>query len=84
MNIKRGTIIRTLVLLFAIINQLLTATGRNPLPFSEEEVYQALTAVITAVTSIVAWWKNNSFSEEAIKADEYKDHLKEEKKHEQY
>ena len=76
MNVKKGTIIRTVVLLFAIINQLLTATGRNPLPFSEEEVYQALTAVITAVTSIVAWWKNNSFSEEAILADEYKDCLK--------
>lgn len=76
MNVKKGTIIRTVVLLFAIINQLLTATGRNPLPFSEEEVYQALTAVLTAVTSIIAWWKNNSFSESAILADEYKDCLK--------
>lgn len=84
MNVTRGTIIRTLVLLFALVNQLLTATGRNPLPFSEDEVYQSLSAVITAVVAVVNWWKNNSFSEEAIKADEYKDSLKEEKKHEHY
>lgn len=84
MTAKKDTILRTIVLLFALVNQLLTATGRNPLPFSEDEVYQTLSAVITAGVAVVTWWKNNSFSEEAIKADEYKDHLKEEKKHEQY
>lgn len=79
MNVKAGTIIRTVVLVFALVNQLLTATGRNPLPFSEEEVYQSFSAVLSAVTAIVAWWKNNSFSKEALLADEYKDSLKKEK-----
>ena len=82
MNVKAGTIIRTVVLLFALMNQLLTATGRNPLPFSEEEVYQTLSAVLSAVTAIVAWWKNNSFSKEALIADDYKDRLKREKNYE--
>ena len=84
MTVKKDTILRTIVLLFALVNQLLTATGRNPLPFSEDEVYQTLSAVITTGVAVVTWWKNNSFSEEAIKADEYKDNLKEEKKHEHY
>lgn len=81
MKVKAGTVIRTTVLLLAVVNQLLTATGKNPLPFSEEEVYQALTAVLTAVSSITAWWKNNSFSQAAILADEYKDSLKAEESH---
>lgn len=81
MKVKAGTVIRTTVLLLAVVNQLLTATGKNPLPFSEEEVYQALTAVLTAVSSITAWWKNNSFSQAAILADEYKESLKAEESH---
>lgn len=81
MKVSSGTIARTAVLLFALTNQLLTAAGKNPLPFSEEEVYQAGTAVITAITAVVAWWKNNSFSKEALLADNYKDRLKSEESH---
>lgn len=76
MKVETGTIVRTVVLIFALVNQLLTATGKNPLPFSEEEVYQAGTAVITAITAVVAWWKNNSFSKEALKADQYLQSMK--------
>ena len=76
MKVETGTIVRTVVLIFALVNQLLTATGKNPLPFSEEEVYQAGTAVITATTAVVAWWKNNSFSKEALKADQYLQSMK--------
>ena len=35
MKVQTGTIVRTVVLLFALFNQLLTAAGKNPLPFSE-------------------------------------------------
>lgn len=80
MKVSSGTIARTVVLLFALTNQLLTAAGKNPLPFSEEEVYQAGTAVITAITAVIAWWKNNSFSKEAVQADAYMKALKKEEK----
>ena len=80
MKVTAGTAARTLVLLFALTNQLLTAAGKNPLPFSEEEVYQAFTAVVTAVTAVAAWWKNNSFSKEAVQADAYMKALKKEEK----
>ena len=82
MKVQAGTIVRTVVLLFALFNQLLTAAGKNPLPFSEDEVYQAGTAVVTAITAIAAWWKNNSFSQEALTADEYMKALKQEEKQE--
>ena len=52
MKVQTGTIVRTVVLLFALVNQLLTAAGKNPLPFSEDEVYQAGTAVVTAITAL--------------------------------
>ena len=70
MKIKKGTIIRTVCLIVALSNQVLTVCGKNPLPFSEEEVYEVVSVTITVVTALVAWWKNNSFTKRAIYADE--------------
>ena len=57
----KETIIRTVVLIFALINQVLTVIGINPLPFSNEEVFEAVSVIFTVAASITAWWKNNSF-----------------------
>ena len=75
-RISAGTIARTAALAVALLNTILTAAGKNPLPFSDTEVYSAVTTAATAVTAIIAWWHNNSFSKEAIQADEYMDNLK--------
>ncbi len=69
-NIETGTIVRTAVLAFALLNQILTVSGHNPLPFTDEEAGQAVSAVLTTAASIWAWWKNNSFTQAAIAADE--------------
>lgn len=69
MKIKKGTIIRTVCLIVALSNQVLTVSGKNPLPFSEEEVYEGVSVTITVVTALIAWWKNNSFTPKAIWAD---------------
>lgn len=76
-KISAETIIRTVVLAFVLINQTLTMLGKNPLPYSEETVYEFFTAVATVIASLWAWWKNNSFTKEAIAADEYMHALKE-------
>lgn len=76
MKVKTETIVRTIILVVALINQILTATGKNPLPFSENEMYEGLTAVATIAASVWAWWKNNSFTKAAINADEYMNELK--------
>lgn len=76
MNIKKDTIIRTIVLLVALLNTVLTAIGKNPLPFSEESLYAGLSAVFTVLASLWTWWKNNSFTKEAIAADDYMHELK--------
>lgn len=64
-----GTWIRTVGLVVASVNMLLTGFGHNPIPFSEEEVYTVLSAIVEGVFIIVAWWKNNSFTEAAKRAD---------------
>ena len=65
------TIVRTLVLAFALINQVLTISGYNPLPFTDEDFGQAVSMVLTTGASLWAWWKNNSFTQAAITADEH-------------
>ena len=75
-NITAGTIARTAVLLLALTNQMLSAMGKSPLPIESTTVEQLVTAGITTLAALVAWWKNNSFTKEAIAADKEYDRLK--------
>ena len=75
-NITAGTIARTAVLLLALTNQMLSAMGKSPLPIESTTVEQLVTAGITTIAALVAWWKNNSFTKEAIAADKEHDRLK--------
>ncbi|MSA02927.1 phage holin [Lactonifactor sp. BIOML-A3] len=69
-KISAGTIARTIVLGLALINQILAIYGKSPIPVSEEQVNLLISTIITIVTSLIAWWKNNSFTKSAIAADE--------------
>ena len=75
-KISAGTIARTAVLIAALLNQILTFAGKNPLPFSDDEIYSAITTLATAAASLAAWWKNNSFTAAAIRADKVMNDLK--------
>ena len=70
MNITSGTIARTTILVLALANQLLTATGHSVINISDESINTLISTGFTIVTAIVAWWKNNSFTQSALKADE--------------
>lgn len=69
-NITKGTIIRTVIFALALINQILAMCGVSPIPVDDDTVTNAISTVWTVVASIVVWWKNNSFTKEAIAADE--------------
>ena len=75
-NITAGTIARTAVLLLALTNQMLSAMGKSPLPIESTTVEQLVTAGITTIAALIAWWQNNSFTKEAIAADKEYDRLK--------
>ncbi len=74
--------IRTIVLILALINQILTVLGKNPLPFSDDQIYEIFSLVFTVISGIWAWWKNNSFTAAAKEADAYMKELKQLKKQE--
>lgn len=75
-SIKTDTIIRTTVLIIALINQILAIVGKEALPITEDLVYQVVTLAATIGASVWAWWKNNSFTQNAIEADEYLNELR--------
>ena len=83
-NIKQETIIRTIILFLAIINNALALFGKSPLPIDNETVSMVVSFIFTTGASLWTWWKNNSFTENAIKADDYLKELKQKKvnKHE--
>ncbi len=71
MKCNKQTVIRTVVLFLSLVNQILTVLGKNPLPFSDEALYQGISAVATAASALWAWWKNNSFTPAACEADRF-------------
>lgn len=74
---RKETIIRTVILVYALLNQILTMTGHSILPIGEDQLTELVSVGFTIIVSIWAWWKNNSFTEEAIQADEYLERLRE-------
>ena len=71
LQVKKSTIIRTVLLIVSIINLILTNTGHSILPFSDEQIEDFISTAFTIIMSIWAWWKNNSFTKPALAADEY-------------
>ena len=65
----RMAIVRLVVMLILVVNQILISKGWTPLPYDEEEIYEFVNGVALVVVSIWAWWKNNSITKEAQKAD---------------
>lgn len=75
-TVKTDTIIRTVLLVLALINQALTITGHAVLPVSDEQVAELLSLAMTVGASLWAWWKNNSFTQAALEGDAVKDAIK--------
>ncbi len=78
-KITTATITRTAVLALALTNQILSATGHAVLPIESAQLEQLVTAGITIGASLASWWNNNSFTREAIEADDFMQQLKHKK-----
>lgn len=55
----KGTIIRTLVLALALLNQFLIIANLNPIHGTMETWGEAISIIFTATASTWAWFKNN-------------------------
>ena len=72
----KQAITRLVVLAILLINQVLITIGWNPLPFSEEQIFEAVSSVATVAMAIYAWWKNNNVTKHAQKAQKQLDNMK--------
>lgn len=68
-KISAGTIARTIILVLALVNQCLSMAGIQIIPIADEDINTLVTTLWTVCASLVAWWKNNSFTQKAIEAD---------------
>ena len=76
MKISKGTLIRTIVLALALINQVLAMLGLSPLNIADDDISTVISTAWTIISAVVAWWKNNSFTDAAIRADDFMHELK--------
>lgn len=75
-NISKGTIVRTIMLLIVIVNLILKACGKPLIDIEEHTLFYWLEVVLEIGVIITTFWKNNSFSKAAIKADNFMRKLK--------
>lgn len=69
-NIKVDTYVRYALMILSGANTLLTHFGKNPIPYSEEGIYQVLTDIFTILVLIVNTYKDNPTSKESIDCTE--------------
>lgn len=77
MKISKSTIVRTILVAMVIINFVLERCGVDVIPTDEYTVLMFVETAIEIAVIAVGFWKNNSFSEAAIKADEFLKELRE-------
>lgn len=65
-NNKQSAIVRLVVLVVLMLNQALVTLGYNPLPFSDEQVYEAVSIIAVVTVAIWNWWKNNNVTDVAM------------------
>lgn len=75
-KVSARTIASTIVLALALANQMLAMFGYGTIDIADETIYQVCSGIATIGASVWAWWKNNSFTKAARKADKI---MKEEK-----
>lgn len=75
-KVSKETWARTIILVVSLANVALREAGIETLPFTPEQFADGFSVTLAIVASLVAWWKNNSFTAKAQKMDKI---LKEEK-----
>ena len=71
MKISKGTIVRTIGIILVLVNMILQRMGYDIINVSESEILVFVETLIEIAVIVVGFWKNNSYSENAIKADAF-------------
>ena len=73
---KKSTLVRTIALLIVLLNMVLKAFGYEPINIDESFILELFEMLISVATIVLCWWKNNSITKNAQKADEYLEKLR--------
>jgi SPP1 family holin len=68
-DVKADVWIRLVVLMLALVNGTLTASGMNPIAVSETELYVVLSNIAMIGAALWNAWKNNSLTASAQQSD---------------
>jgi SPP1 family holin len=80
MRVTAGTISRTIILILAAVNQLLSVFGYEVINIPNDTINALVDSAFLIGAAVVAFWKNNSFTPEALEGDELMKELKAKKK----
>lgn len=65
--VSKGAWFRVVFLVLALVNQVLVMMDKSPIPVNSEQLEQLYTLTWTVVASLIAWWKDNDWTEKARK-----------------
>ena len=77
MKQRTEAVARLLVALVPVANIVLIEFGKNPLPFTQDQVSVGISSVVSVLGIFWAWWKNNNMTRAAQSVQETLDELKE-------
>ena len=66
-------ITRIIVTAILFINAMLTMAWKNPIPLDETTVGVVVSGLLSGLTILWSWWKNNNITKNALKAQEAKE-----------
>lgn len=76
-GVSKGTWSRIVAMVIVLVNLVMTTFFDTQLvPYSDEQVYEGASVLVTVVMATLAGWKNNSLTEDAQWADKHLDRLK--------
>lgn len=71
LKVTKGTVVRTVMMIVVLVNLVLKASGHDIIRVDESSLAGFIECGVNAVTLVLCFWKNNSFSENAKTADFY-------------
>ena len=77
MKVTKSTIVRTILFFAVMLNFILERCGVDLIPVNESAILMFVEYAIEVAVLAVGFWKNNSFTEKAIKADKFLQELRE-------
>lgn len=76
MNEKIKAITNVIIEMALLLNAVLTAAGKNPLPLDQDAVTVTIASIAAGVDAVWCWWKNQNVTVEAQTAQKIADQMK--------